>query len=78
MPPKISNMLVQSFSKVCAGMMELVDMTDSKSVAFGRGGSSTPTGTTALQNQPTRVGFFMSEIPYLVPIIVFIHSIADY
>ncbi len=32
MPPKISNMLVQSFSKVCAGMMELVDMTDSKNV----------------------------------------------
>ena len=26
--------------------MELVDMTDSKSVAFGRGGSSPPTGTT--------------------------------
>ena len=25
--------------------MELVDMTDSKSVAFGRGGSSPPTGT---------------------------------
>tara|TARA_B100000586_G_C19859617_1_gene322239 strand:- start:15 stop:248 length:234 start_codon:yes stop_codon:yes gene_type:complete len=29
-----------------ASMMELVDMTDSKSVAFGRGGSSPPTGTT--------------------------------
>ena len=28
-----------------ATVMELVDMTDSKSVAFGRGGSSPPSGT---------------------------------
>ena len=31
-----------------ASVMELVDMTDSKSVAFGRGGSSSPTGTTII------------------------------
>ena len=32
-------------TKSNASVMELVDMTDSKSVAFGRGGSSPPTGT---------------------------------
>ena len=33
------------FARHYASVMELVDMTDSKSVAFGRGGSSPPTGT---------------------------------
>ena len=44
-----------------ASMMELVDMTDSKSVAFGRGGSSPPTGTILYKekNKPTKVGFFV-------------------
>ena len=38
-------------------MMELVDMTDSKSVAFGRGGSSPPTGTTFMTSA-VLLGFF--------------------
>ena len=40
-----------------ASMMELVDMTDSKSVAFGRGGSSPPTGTTFMTSA-VLLGFF--------------------
>ena len=39
-------LLVRRLKKNYASVMELVDMTDSKSVAFGRGGSSPPTGTT--------------------------------
>ncbi len=35
-------------------------MTDSKSVALGRGGSSPPTGTT-FEPQPIGQGFFMPE-----------------
>ena len=38
-------------------MMELVDMTDSKSVALGRGGSSPPTGTTFM-TPAVLLGFF--------------------
>ena len=40
-----------------ASVMELVDMTDSKSVAFGRGGSSPPTGTTFMTSA-VLLGFF--------------------
>ena len=41
-------------------MMELVDMTDSKSVAFGRGGSSPPTGTTFM-TPAVLLGFFYAR-----------------
>lgn len=37
-------------------------MTDSKSVAFGRGGSSPPTGTTFYNPDRIGRGFFMPEI----------------
>ena len=40
-----------------ATVMELVDMTDSKSVAFGRGGSSPPSGT-KLEEAAIYSGFF--------------------
>lgn len=48
-------------------MVKLVYTTDSKSVAFGCGGSSPPTGTISLQNKSTdsHVGFFMSEILHI-------------
>ena len=40
------NLLLAISRKCKASVMELVDMTDSKSVAAMRGGSSPPTGTT--------------------------------
>jgi hypothetical protein len=43
---KVLSLIFNACHYLCiAGVMELVDMTDSKSVAFGRGGSSPPTGT---------------------------------
>ncbi len=43
--------------------MELVDMTDSKSVAAMRGGSSPPTGTTLFEvESQLRLAFFMSGV----------------
>ena len=44
---KVLALIVKVVNVSCnATVMELVDMRDSKSLAFGRGGSSPPTGTT--------------------------------
>ncbi len=44
-----------------AGVVKLVYTTDSKSVAFGRGGSSPPTGTTYSKNPNVNAfGFFIA------------------
>lgn len=51
-------LLVRRSKKNYASVMELVDMTDSKSVAFGRGGSSPPTGTTFYITLTVWLGFF--------------------
>lgn len=44
--------LIKGLSPQDAGVVKLVYTTDSKSVAFGRGGSSPPTGTIFKQQSP--------------------------
>ena len=48
--------LIKGLSPQDAGVVKLVYTTDSKSVAFGRGGSSPPTGTIFYDKAPTEVG----------------------
>jgi hypothetical protein len=55
--------------KIFAGVMELVDMTDSKSVAEMRGGSSPPTGTKYVVFQQLIMKGQLKSWPFFMPLI---------